>query len=134
MARRQAALILAIVRTDSTFERIDVRGESMWVGRCIHCNTRMAVSLRGDTEATIEHIEPTTHGCTSEGTNVALACPRCNHRKGARLDNRRRDDPTLSQVIDMLKARRKERWREDTEVSPQREEPPRRASKRRQTR
>jgi hypothetical protein len=134
MARRQAALILAIVRTDSTFERMDVRGESMWVGRCIHCNTRMAVSLRGDTDATIEHIEPTTHGGTSEVNNVALACPRCNHRKGARLDNRRRDDPTLSQVIDMLKARRKERWREDSEVPQAPSARSGRASKRRQTR
>lgn len=116
MARRHASLILAIVRTDSTFERLDVRGETMWVGGCIHCNTRMTVSLRGETEATIEHIEPSTHGGTSEVTNVALACPRCNHRKGARLDNRRRDDPTLSQVIDTLKARRKERWRDDSEV------------------
>lgn len=110
MAR--ARKVLGIVETDATFELREVRGERAWVGRCIHCRSAIVVSTRGETAATIEHIVPTTHGGTDDVENLALACARCNQRKGARLDHRRRDDPTLRAVIDMLRARRRERWRE----------------------
>lgn len=116
MTRRRSADVLAIVHTDRTFERREVRGERVWVGRCIHCQSALAVDDHGGTSATIEHIEPTTHGGTNDVRNLALACARCNQRKGAKLDVRRRDDPTLSAVIDTLKARRAERWRDDERV------------------
>lgn len=113
----RASKVLAIVRTDRTFEAREVRGERCWVGRCIHCASAIVVDARGETAGTIEHIEPSTHGGTDDVANLALACARCNQRKGASLDNRRRDDPTLSAVIDTLKARRRERWRDDPHVS-----------------
>ncbi len=105
--------MLSVVHTDRTFELREVRGERLWVGRCIHCSSPIAVDARGETAATIEHIEPSTHGGTDEVANLALACARCNQRKGARLDARRRDDPTLSAVIATLRERRTERWRDD---------------------
>ncbi|GAB4196172.1 MAG: hypothetical protein OHK0013_03140 [Sandaracinaceae bacterium] len=113
----RAARVLAIVHTDRTFERREVRGERVWVGRCIHCGSALVVDEDGATAATIEHIEPSAHGGTDDVRNLALACARCNQRKGARLDVRRRDDPTLSAVIEMLRRRRAERWRDDPRAS-----------------
>jgi 5-methylcytosine-specific restriction endonuclease McrA len=113
----RASKVLAIVRTDRTFERRDVRGEPCWVGRCIHCSSAIVVDAHGETAGTIEHIEPSTHGGTDEVSNLSLACARCNQRKGASLDRRRRDDPTLSAVIETLKARRRERWRDDPQAA-----------------
>jgi 5-methylcytosine-specific restriction endonuclease McrA len=109
----RAARVLSVVHTDRTFERKDVRAERVWVGRCIHCGSALVVGEDGATAATIEHIEPSTHGGTDDVRNLALACARCNQRKGARLDVRRRDDPTLSAVIETLRQRRAERWRDD---------------------
>jgi 5-methylcytosine-specific restriction endonuclease McrA len=107
--KRRAAL--AIAATDNTFAIREVRGARAWVGKCIHCAARLVVELDGETNATIEHIVPRGHGGPDEIENLALACARCNHLKGMRLDHRRRDDPTLSAVIDTLRARRLERWR-----------------------
>ena len=95
----------------------DVRGEPCWVGRCIHCASAIVVDAHGATAGTIEHIEPSTHGGTDDVSNLSLACARCNQRKGASLDRRRRDDPTLSAVIETLKARRRERWRDDPQAA-----------------
>ena len=108
----RARIALRIAATDRTFELCDVRGDRVWVGRCIHCRARVVVEASGATIATIEHIEPLTHGGTDAIENVALACARCNHGKGRRLDVRRRDDPTLRAVVEMLAARRRERWRD----------------------
>jgi len=107
-------LLLAIVATDSTFERTTVRGDPAWVGKCIHCNARLVVGLDGEADgvATIEHIVPRTHGGGDDLSNLAVACARCNALKGKRLDHRRREDPTLSQVIETLRARRLARWRD----------------------
>ncbi|HEX8791151.1 MAG TPA: HNH endonuclease signature motif containing protein [Polyangiaceae bacterium] len=113
-AARNRRLLLAIVATDSTFERKMVRGEPAWVGKCIHCNAKLVVSIDGqaDGAATIEHIVPRTHGGGDDLANLAIACPRCNALKGKRLDHRRRTDPTLTQVIETLRARRLARWRD----------------------
>ena len=62
--------------------------------------------------ATLEHIVPRHHGGTNELMNLAVACARCNHGKGVRLDHRKPADPTLRRVIDMLQERRKKRYRE----------------------
>ena len=106
--------ILAIVRTDSTFERVEARGERLWQGKCIHCNGHLTVAEDGApiSRATIEHILPRSHGGTDAPENLALACARCNHQKGARLDQRRLDDPTLQAVMARLRERRAARWRE----------------------
>jgi 5-methylcytosine-specific restriction endonuclease McrA len=114
----RAAKVLGVVHTDRTFELRDVRGERCWVGRCIHCSSPIVVDARGQTAGTIEHIEPSAHGGGDDVQNLALACARCNQRKGSRLDHRRRDDPTLTAVIETLKERRRDRWREDDRVVP----------------
>jgi 5-methylcytosine-specific restriction endonuclease McrA len=113
-AAKHRQLLLAIVATDATFERRVVRGEPAWVGKCIHCNARLVVSRGGEADgaATIEHIVPRNHGGGDDLTNLALACARCNALKGKRLDHRRREDPTLTRVIETLRARRLARWRD----------------------
>jgi hypothetical protein len=122
----RAARVLSVVHTDRSFERKEVRGERVWVGRCIHCGSALVVSEDGATAATLEHIEPSTHGGTDDVRNLALACARCNQRKGARLDVRRRDDPTLCAVIETLRQRRAARWRDDPRSPPGPPERPRR--------
>jgi len=111
---RKARLILAIVATDSTFVRADARGEPVWVGKCIHCHSKLVVSEAGEPlgVATIEHIVPRTHGGDDTVENLALACAGCNHEKGVRHDARRADDPKLRAMIELLQARRRERWRD----------------------
>lgn len=117
MARRTHDLILAIVRTDRTFVRVLVRDREVWGGKCIHCKAHLYVALDGRpvSRATIEHIRPRTQGGTDALENVALACARCNHQKGSRLDRRRAGDPDLEEMIERLTARRLERWREPDE-------------------
>lgn len=104
--------MLSIVHTDATFALAEVRGARAWVGKCIHCNTRLVVSLAGETDATVEHIVPKNHGGTDAPENLALACARCNQGKGVRIDARRRGDPRLEEVVAALLARRRERWRD----------------------
>lgn len=112
MSRNSRSRVLDIVRSDSTFAREDVRGVRAWVGRCIHCSSRIVVEESGATGATVEHIVPRNHGGTDELENLALACARCNQSKGTRLDVRKKNDPTLMAVIETLRVRRKERWRD----------------------
>lgn len=115
--RRQ--LLLAIAATDRTFELQCVRGEWAWVGHCIHCNTRIAMSPDGrpDGGTTLEHIVPRHHGGGEDLVNVALACGRCNQGKGMRHDHQHRDDPRLRDVIATLQARRTARWRDPSTVA-----------------
>jgi 5-methylcytosine-specific restriction endonuclease McrA len=105
-------LVLGIVRTDNTFTEHEVRGERMWVGKCIHCDSKLVVAKDGTTAATIEHIEPKHHGGDNQLENLALACARCNAGKGVRLDHRKRSDKTLSRVVTALKEKRIARWRD----------------------
>jgi 5-methylcytosine-specific restriction endonuclease McrA len=109
MARNQK--VLDIVSTDSTFERAEVRGEKVWVGRCIHCNARVVVNDSGETLATIEHIFPRTHGGTDDVENLALACRRCNGEKGVRHDNRHKNDPKFIEIVEALRAKKAARTR-----------------------
>lgn len=105
--------VLRIVATDNTFERATDRFGAAWVGKCIHCNARLRISLDGDScgLATIEHIVPRHHGGDDSVENLALACARCNHQKGKRLDNKKRQDARLWEVLQTLRARRLARLR-----------------------
>lgn len=112
--------ILDIIATDRTFTLTEVRGETAWVGKCLHCNARLVVSTDGAMAGgvTIEHVVPKAHGGTDDLENLALACARCNHEKGIRHDRRRPDHPRVAEVIQKLQARRRERWRDPIEITP----------------
>ncbi len=115
-------LVLSIVATDDTFEEATSRKGPGWLGKCIHCESKLFVPASGSRErhVTIEHIVPRNHGGTDELENLSLACGRCNGAKGRRLDNRSWADPDLQAMIQMLQARRRERWRDPCVPSPHR--------------
>ena len=102
----RAATVLRIVACDSSFALREVGNSSVWVGKCLHCNTKLVVSRAGETSATIEHIVPRHRGGDDADTNLALACARCNQTKGRTLDVRREDDPVYRAGIDRLLERR----------------------------
>ncbi len=110
--------ILAIVATDRTFVRKHFRGEELWEGRCIFSGRKLYVDLQGEpvSDVTIEHIVPRSHGGTDALENLALATGKANAQKGARLDRRPFDDPTLQRVIAELQQKRRARWRDPAEV------------------
>jgi hypothetical protein len=54
----------------------------------------------------IEHIVPRQHGGTDDTSNLALACPECNFRKGTNLTG---IDPDTRQVTPLFHPRR-DRW------------------------
>ena len=107
-------LLLDIVRTDSTFERVRARDGEVWQGKCLHCNRRLVVELdgRATADVTIEHIVPRTAGGSDDLLNLGVACARCNHGKGVRHDKRGLRDARASEVIEALLQRRRERWRD----------------------
>lgn len=105
-------LILEIVNHDRTFELQDVQGKKLWVGKCIHCNSKIMVDPQGNLiSATIEHIVPKNHNGTDELSNLTLACKQCNESKGYRLDNKNRNNAKLMEVIDRLQKRKAARQR-----------------------
>ena len=114
MSTSKRRRILDIVATDATFERTDYRGREVWLGKCLHCNTFLAISLDGEpiSRATIEHIIPRVHGGTDALENLGLACARCNQGKGSRHDRHFDRDPRVRQLVDRLLERRRERWRD----------------------
>ncbi|MCX4243514.1 HNH endonuclease [Paraliomyxa miuraensis] len=106
--------LLWCAATDSSFERIELADGPALEGKCLHCSRKLLLRADGEpiSRATIEHIVPRTHGGGDELSNLGIACARCNHGKGVRLDVRRADDPTLRRVIETLRERRRARWRE----------------------
>ena len=115
MSRRHALLLAAAV-TDSTFERTQLDGRTVWVGKCIHCRSRLVITDDGRAlgEATLEHVWPQAQGGTDDVDNLAVACARCNREKGARHDHRA--GPRLDEVVAVLRARRRERYRDPASV------------------
>jgi 5-methylcytosine-specific restriction endonuclease McrA len=113
---RKHLLLLAAAVTDATFERTTLDDKTVWVGKCIHCNSKLVVDDKGRAmgEATLEHVWPETQGGTNEVTNLAVACARCNREKGSRHDHR--GGQRLDEVVAVLKARRAERWRNPADV------------------
>jgi 5-methylcytosine-specific restriction endonuclease McrA len=113
---RRHLLLLAAAVTDSTFERATLDGRAVWVGKCIHCNSKLVIADDGRAlgEATLEHVWPETQGGTNDVPNLAVACARCNREKGSRHDHR--GGPRLEEVVALLRARRAERWRDPENV------------------
>lgn len=111
-------LMLGIVATDRTFAAAVLDGVRVWVGKCIHCNAKLVVSDTGKPlgEATLEHIWPQNLGGTDELPNLALACARCNREKGHRHDHKHAKDPRLLEIVERLRSRRAERWRDPADV------------------
>jgi 5-methylcytosine-specific restriction endonuclease McrA len=109
------ALLLAVARTDSTFEETAVDGKAAWRGRCLHCNRPLVLLADGTpvTAITLEHIVPRTAGGTDDLRNLGLACPRCNHGKGVRHDRRLRTNARSAEVVERLLERRRARWRDE---------------------
>lgn len=114
MARR--LLLLAAAVTDHTFERTELDGQRVWVGRCLHCNKKLVVRDDGKaiSEATLEHIWPQSQGGGDDLANLAVACAGCNREKGTRHDHRR--GARLAEVVDTLRTRRRDRWRDPADV------------------
>ena len=114
MSRRHLYLLAAAV-TDATFERTQLDNRPVWVGKCIHCHSKLVVADDGTSlgEATLEHIIPQTRGGTNDLANLAVACARCNREKGKRHDHKR--GLRLDDVVATLQSRRTARWR-DPEV------------------
>ena len=106
--------VLAIVATDRTFEPSRHGTTPVWVGACIHCRSPLTIDVDGTpiSAATIEHIWPQRHGGGNDLDNLALACGKCNRGKGVRHDVRPKGDPRLREIVDELRRRRQERWRE----------------------
>jgi 5-methylcytosine-specific restriction endonuclease McrA len=102
--------------------------ESVWETRCIHCRSRLQLSVDGDAlgHSTLEHVIPQAWFgelaakalCARVGNdaddprNLALACTRCNHDKGKSHDARGPANARALEVISALLERRVTRWRE----------------------
>lgn len=117
---RKHLLLLAAAVTDSTFERTTLDGKTVWVGKCIHCNSKLVVDNNGRAmgEASLEHVWPETQGGTNDVQNLAVACARCNREKGSRHDHR--GGQRLEEIVAVLRARRMERWRAPSDVGMER--------------
>ena len=115
MKRRQLLLLAAAV-TDSTFERTNLDGQAVWVGKCLHCGGKLVVRDDGRAlgNASLEHIWPSTQGGTEDVENLAVACTRCNREKGKRHD--RKGGQRLEEVVALLRERRAARWRHPRDV------------------
>lgn len=109
--------MLRVAMSDKTFQPARVSGRPALVGKCIHCRTKLAISVDGDpiSAASIEHIVPRCHGGTNDLENLAIACQRCNAEKGYRHDVQHASDPKLLALIETLKRRRHERRRDPDE-------------------
>jgi 5-methylcytosine-specific restriction endonuclease McrA len=115
MSRRHLLLLAAAV-TDKTFERTMLDGRPVWVGKCIHCGSKLVVADDGRSlgEATLEHIFPEGQGGTNDVRNLAVACARCNRQKGSRHDHRKGE--ALDKLVAALQATRDARWRDPDAV------------------
>ena len=111
----RSRVVLSVVETDNTFEMVTscAPDPHHWVGKCIHCNTRLFVLDNGATDATLEHIKPLCDGGDPiDPHNLALACQRCNNRKGIDHDKHAGKGGRADEVIAALQALRRSRWRE----------------------
>lgn len=117
--RSRTDAVLSVVATDSTFRPLCLTPPELgatntpWVGKCIHCNTSLVVRPSGETNATLEHIVPLCAGGSPDDPhNLALACAGCNNRKGIEHDQHVGRGGRADEVIESLRAKRAERWRE----------------------
>ena len=112
-SRKSKNNILDIVLTDSTFRKLEWRGETVWCGKCIFCNKKLYVEADGtpDPNVTVEHIIPRSKGGTDDLENLALACKGCNNEKGIRHDVNKADRYRAYEIMEKLRRKRLKRWR-----------------------
>ncbi|RMG94404.1 MAG: HNH endonuclease [Deltaproteobacteria bacterium] len=114
MKRRDRLLVWAAA-TDATFEPAALAGETVLVGKCIHCGRKLVVGFDGRARgrpATLEHLLPRAAGGADRLDNLAVACATCNHHKGVRTDDHWGSDPRARARVDAALARRMRRWRD----------------------
>lgn len=111
MKNKLRQLFLSLIALDRTYQQTRIRGETVWVGRCIHCQKKLMFALDGEplSEGSLEHILPQSHGGGDDLSNLAIACKRCNNQKGKRHDWKQLSDEGLQNMIETLQARKKER-------------------------
>jgi 5-methylcytosine-specific restriction endonuclease McrA len=121
--------LLQAVRTDA-LARLD---DGVWRTRCLHCRRALALSEDGAAIglASLEHVVPSAWfgrraaaaltarvgDDADDPRNLALACMRCNHGKGASHDARGPGDPRAFEVVASLLDARLARWRDDDALS-----------------
>lgn len=116
---------------------LDTDGEAVRVGaeletRCLHCRARLRLADSGEPigPATLEHVIPSSwfgRRAAAELTdrvsgpedprNLAIACRRCNHAKGARHDPHPGQVESRA-VVSALLERRLARWRAPNGADP----------------
>lgn len=112
--KSRAELVLEIVKTDNTFY-VRHSDPHVYVGKCIHCNSHLYVTMLGETDATVEHIQPLCNGGDArDPRNLALACKRCNNQKGVHHDQHAGKGGRADEVIAALHSKRVARWKEPT--------------------
>lgn len=127
MSSRVRRLLLQAVITDGRAER---QADGSWLVPCLHCQSRLAVSGRGEPHgaATLEHIVPRSWfgkgaaralvdrvGDPEAPLNLAAACARCNQQKGKTHDADGPANPRAREVVAQLLDRRARRFRQEGE-------------------
>ncbi len=122
MQARLQRLLLEVATTD-THAIFDTQG---WRSKCLHCKTPVGLTPDGTPwpGTTLEHIVPRswfkrpaarvlTRAFVSPDDlrNLALACARCNHGKGRRIDVAGPANARALDVVVALLAARAARWR-----------------------
>lgn len=120
MRARLKSLLRLALDTDAECVRVEGARET----RCLHCRARLRLAEDGEPigSATLEHVIPSSwFGRRSAASltaevegpedprNLAIACRRCNHAKGARHDPHPSREAS-QQYVRTLLARRLARW------------------------
>jgi 5-methylcytosine-specific restriction endonuclease McrA len=120
--------LLQAVRTDA-LARFD---DGVWRTRCLHCRRALALGEDGAPigSTSLEHVVPSAWfgrraaaaltarvgEDADDPRNLALACTRCNHGKGASHDARGPGDARAYEVVANLLDARLARWRDDEDA------------------
>jgi hypothetical protein len=115
---RDGELVLQIVATDRTFALSAWQGKPAWAGRCLQCEALLLVGCDGAPISSAQIVQLAAgqpdDEPASDVSEQGLVCLHCVF-----LDRKREQasDPRLSETLEQLRARRRERWR-DTESTP----------------
>jgi 5-methylcytosine-specific restriction endonuclease McrA len=107
-------IYLKLIATDRTFKTVNHDGDTIWAGRCFHCNSKLSLNLEGKpiSAITLEHIRPRSQGGVHEVNTAAICYARCNHQKGYRIDHLGVDHPLVHSLQANWQDKGRQRWRE----------------------